>query len=312
MRETVRITTEEYRYARNWRDAAFLEVGSRDNAFGLKKGDYRIERVFDNGRVELRDMQGRKVRVEPFKIDPTGKLNRLKLSTEKRIEVHQGDRIRWTDSDKRDGRGMINMARATIEKVSADGIIVKLADGEMRELKNGDPMLKRMDLAYAINTHMAQGITNETVFSVMGARETNLSNARLFLVNHTRQQMDVRLFTDDKAKLIRQLESNRGDKTSALEALGELAVERILSGEGMPREPGQGDDAGKPTVGDLERKLDLGNCRNGDAVGKPDKPDNQGTGVNSPSQSGDTGSGKSTAPAPREEAQLDRSKGLEL
>src|SRR3546814_1986632 len=73
---------------------------------------------------------------------------------------------------------------------------------------------------------MAQGITNETVFSVMGAGETNLSNARAFLVNHTRQQMDVRLFTDDKAKLIRQLESNRGDKTSALEAIGELAVER--------------------------------------------------------------------------------------
>src|SRR3546814_10894882 len=79
-------------------------------------------------------------------------------------------------------------------------------------------MLKRMDLAYAINTHMAQGITNETVFSVMGARETNLSNARAFLVNHTRQQLDVRLFTDDKDKLVSKLESNRGDKTSALEA----------------------------------------------------------------------------------------------
>src|SRR3546814_20261329 len=101
------------------------------------------------------------------------------------------------------------------EKVERDGIIVKLSDGERRELKNGDPMLKRMELAYAINTDMAHGITNETVFSVMGAGETNLSNARAFLVNHTRQQMDVRLFTDDKAKLIRQLESNRGDKTSA-------------------------------------------------------------------------------------------------
>src|SRR3546814_12405056 len=70
-------------------------------------------------------------------------------------------------------------------------ISVKLADGEVRELNNGDPMLKRMDLAYAINTHMAQGITNETVFSVMGARETNLSNARAFLVNHTRERKRV-------------------------------------------------------------------------------------------------------------------------
>src|SRR3546814_14207879 len=82
-------------------------------------------------------------------------------------------------------------------------------------------MLKRMDLAYAINTHMAQGITNETVFSVMGARESNLSNARAFLVNHTRQQNDVRLFTDDKTKLVAQLENNRGEKSSAPEAIGE-------------------------------------------------------------------------------------------
>src|SRR3546814_1812561 len=111
-------------------------------------------------------MRGTKHRVEPIKIDPTGKLNRLKLSNEKRIEVHEGERIRWTDSDKRGGRGMINATIASVEKVGAEGVTVKLADGEVRELNNGDPMLKRMDLAYAINTHMAQGITNETVFSV--------------------------------------------------------------------------------------------------------------------------------------------------
>src|SRR3546814_3620402 len=80
-------------------------------------------------------------------IYPNGKLNRLKLSNEKRIEVHEGERIRRTDSDKRDGRGMINATIASIEKVDRDGIIVKLSDGERRELKNGDPMLKRMDLA---------------------------------------------------------------------------------------------------------------------------------------------------------------------
>src|SRR3546814_18078207 len=119
-------------------------------------------------------------------------------------------------------------------------------------------MLKRMDLAYAINTHMAQGITNETVFSVMGAGETNLSNARAFLVNHTRQQMDVRLFTDDKAKLIRQLESNRGDKTSALEAIGELAVDRILPGKEGSRDAAIGEAASKPSLAELERKRDTG------------------------------------------------------
>lgn len=317
VRETIQLTREEYRYARNWKHAQFLEVGSRDNGLGLAKGDYRIDRVFDNGKIDLRDMRGKKHRVEPMKIDPTGKLNRLKLSNEKRIEVHEGERIRWTDTDKRDGRGMDNAAKATIEKVSAESITVKLADGEIRELKNGDPMLKRMDLAYAINTHMAQGITNETVFSVMGARETNLSNARAFLVNHTRQQNDVRLFTDDKNKLVSQLENNRGDKSSALEAIGELAVEKILSGKGKEFAPELPADLEKQSgAGDLERKLDLSGLADLDLRGSEQNAVNKATDLASPDRSPDKDAGKSPVPAappaPREEPQIDRSKGLEL
>lgn len=317
IRETVQLTREEYRYARNWREAQFLEVGGRDNGLGLAKGDYRIDRVFDNGKVDLRDMRGKKHRVEPIKIEPTGKLNRLKLSNEKRIEVHEGERIRWTDSDKRDGRGMINATIASVEKVSAEGVTVKLADGEVRELKNGDPMLKRIDLAYAINTHMAQGITNETVFSVMGARETNLSNARAFLVNHTRQQNDVRLFTDNKDKLVAQLENNRGDKSSALEAIGELAVEKILSEKGKEFSPEMPDDLKKQSgAGDLERKLDLSGLADLDVRGTEEKAESKATDLASPDRSPDKDAGKVPAPTavptPREEPQLDRSKGLEL
>ena len=314
VRETVQLTREEYRYARNWRQAEFLEVGSRDNGLGLAKGDYRIARIFDNGKVDLVDMRGKKHRVEPIKIDPTGKLNRLKLSNEKRIEVHEGERIRWTDSDKRDGRGMINATIASVEKVTAEGITVKLASGELRELHNGDKMLKRLDLAYAINTHMAQGITNETVFSVMGARETNLSNARAFLVNHTRQQNDVRLFTDDKAKLVSQLESNRGDKSSALEAIGELAVEKILSGKGKDFSPELPVDFDKKSgAGDLDRKLDLSGLADLDVRGSEAKPESKATDLASPDPTPDKGASKNPEPpTPREERQLDRSKGLEL
>jgi hypothetical protein len=105
---------------------------------------------------------------------------------------------------------MLNATIASVERVTGDGIVVKLADGAERTLANGDPMLRRMDLAYAINTHMAQGITASVVYAVMGSFERNLSNARSFLVNLTRQQDDVRIFTDDRDKLMRQIASNRG------------------------------------------------------------------------------------------------------
>lgn len=229
VRETVQLAHEELRYAQNWRDAEFLEVGSKYNSLGLQPGDYRIERVYENGRIGLSNIRGQKLRIDPLRIDPNKRSEALSLANEKAIKVHEGERIRWTASDKKDGRDMVNSSIAHVERVGKDGITVRLGNGEIRELANGDPMLKRMDLAYAINTHMAQGITSDTVFSVMGSKETNLSNARSFLVNHTRQRNDVRLFTDDKDKLIKQLESNRGNKTSALETTGELAVEKILN-----------------------------------------------------------------------------------
>jgi conjugative relaxase-like TrwC/TraI family protein len=229
VREQVNLTHEELRYSRLWGAARFLEVARGDNSLGLARGDYRIERRFANGRFGLVDEQGNRHRIDPRKIDPMKPRDGLRLAIEKEIRIHEGERIRWTDSDKREGRGMLNATIASVERVSGDGIVVKLADGAERTLANGDPMLKRMDLAYAINTHMAQGITASVVYAVMGSFERNLSNARSFLVNLTRQQDDVRIFTDDRDKLMRQIASNRGDKLSALETTGELAVEARLA-----------------------------------------------------------------------------------
>lgn len=238
VREQVNLTHEEMRYARFWRAAHFLEVARGENSLGLPRGDYRIERVFDNGRVGLIDAQGERHRIEPRKIDPRTLRDGLRLAVEKEIAVHEGERIRWTDSDKREGRGLLNATIATVEKVGPDGVVVRLSDGAERTLANGDPMLKRMDLAYAINTHMAQGITSSVVYAVMGSFERNLSNARSFLVNLTRQQDDVRIFTDNRDKLMEQIGRNRGDKMSALETTGELAVEaRLVQSGGAPSSP---------------------------------------------------------------------------
>jgi hypothetical protein len=39
-----------------------------------------------------------------------------------------------------------------------------------------------LDLAYALNMHMAQGITTDKAITVMDSHERNLSNQRLFNV----------------------------------------------------------------------------------------------------------------------------------
>ncbi|NWP47874.1 hypothetical protein GY986_25865, partial [Escherichia coli] len=83
-----------------------------------------------------------------------------------------------------------------------------------------DPMLSRLDLAYALNMHMAQGITTDKAITVMDSHERNLSNQRLFNVGVTRVRDELTMIVDDKEKLERQLDHNAGNKTSALETVG--------------------------------------------------------------------------------------------
>lgn len=103
---------------------------------------------------------------------------------------------------------------------------VETAGCEKLTLAPGDPMLSRLDLAYALNMHMAQGITTDRAITVMSSYERNLSNQRLFNVGVTRVRDDLTLVVDDKEKLTRQLDMNPGNKTSALETVGRIDIDR--------------------------------------------------------------------------------------
>jgi ATP-dependent exoDNAse (exonuclease V) alpha subunit len=66
--------------------------------------------------------------------------------------------------------------------------------GIEHELARDDPMLKRLDLAYALNAHMAQGLTSDRGIAVMDSRERNLSNQQTFLVTITRLRDGLTLY----------------------------------------------------------------------------------------------------------------------
>ncbi|WP_374945191.1 MobF family relaxase [Sphingomonas sp.] len=221
--ERVNLTREELRYASTYRPAQTLDVG-RGGAqdIGLEKGRYDVVRVQPNGKVELRDGR-RKTRFDPQQLSPTEKRDRLELTEKKSLHVREGDRIRWTANDKE--RGLHNAALARVLKVGANGITVETAGKQTLTLDFGDPMLSRLDLAYALNMHMAQGITTDRAITVMDSHERNLSNQRLFNVGVTRVRDELTMVVDDKDKLARQLDLNPGNKTSALETLGRLDID---------------------------------------------------------------------------------------
>jgi len=149
---------------------------------------------------------------------------RMRISTERELKLLEGDRIRWTDNDCE--RGLFNSDRAKILRIGADRITIETAQGVQIEMPKTDPMLRRLDLAYAMNTHQLQGATADKVIAVADSRETNLNTARLFLVNITRPRDELTLYVDSADRYERGIERRSGEKGSALETIGEVLKPR--------------------------------------------------------------------------------------
>ena len=62
----------------------------------------------------------------------------------------------WRDKDG--ARDIAKSTYATVLEARPEGVRVELADKRQLVLAPGDPMLRRLDLGYALNAHMAQGM----------------------------------------------------------------------------------------------------------------------------------------------------------
>lgn len=238
--DTVNVTREELRYPQTYRAGQTLDVASNARPGGLERGSYQVLRVADDGRVVLRNEDGRQRSFRPARLDPNDKRDSLTLSERETIRLHEGDKIRWTANDK--ARGFFNSAEAQVLAITREGVEVRTSEGVNMVLGHGDRMLSRLGLAYAINMHQAQGMTTDQGIGVMHSAERHLSNQRLTHVMATRVRDDITIFTNDRDQLLRAIEANPGDKTSALEHVAEKG------GAGPATRSGKGNDASRPPL----------------------------------------------------------------
>ena len=217
----VNVTHEELRYLRAYQPGMVLNFRSRDSTQKLSKGDYTVKSI-DHARKQLvlEDRKGRLLKFNPARLRPGADDSRLSLFERKSLSIIEGDKIRWTDNDHK--RGLFNADQARIVAIDTKGVLVETSVGKELRLNRGDPMLKRMDLAYALNAHMAQGLTSDRGIAVMDSRERNLANRQTFLVTITRLRDGLTLIADNAEKLGRAIKSNSGEKASALEVTQRL------------------------------------------------------------------------------------------
>jgi len=145
-------------------------------------------------------------------------------------ELSVGDRIQFTAPDK--SLGVANRDLATIEAIYPDGrLSANLENGRRIEFSPSEH--RHFDHGYAVTSHSSQGLTAERVLVHADTGvHPDLLNSRFAYVSVSRASHEATLFTDDAAKLARQLGANVS-KTSALEIVQALSSVRQGLGQGL-------------------------------------------------------------------------------
>lgn len=243
MLERVSLTREAARQHTAYLPGRVVELRTDLPSQRLQRGMQGTVEEVKQGRVRLKLADGSERTLIPQKLPPNLKADALSLYERRELAIHQGERIRWTQNDP--AREFLNAGQARVEAIDRTGVTVACAaTGAVHLLKHGDPMLARLDLAYALNTHAAQGVTSEHGIVMLSSTERNLASTQGFLVALTRIADKATLVTDNAAALERVVTRNSGEKTAALEAAGE-------GGGRVGGEPGSASDPARPSARDL-------------------------------------------------------------
>ena len=236
--DRVNATREGARLMKGYQPGRVVEIRTDLPSQGLVRGDRGIVTGIEGDRVRLEMRTGGEKLFRPGRLAKNLKADAVSIYQVKEIELHAGDRIRWTDNDR--DRGLSNADMGRVEAVDRDRLIVSsLVDGTVHELRTGDRMAERIDLAYAINVHVAQGVTTDHGILALRSAERRQLSERSFLVALTRIADRVTLIVDDGRAVERGVVRNAGDKTSALAIVGRAEVEAPIR---MP-EPSPATDA---------------------------------------------------------------------
>ncbi|TPE58562.1 conjugative relaxase [Sandaracinobacter neustonicus] len=244
--DRVTITREGARQMKGYQPGRTVEFRTSLPSQGFARGDRGEVYGADDGKVQLRMADGTVRQYQPDRLPRNLAHDAVSIFEPKTITLFEGDRIRWTDNDRE--RGLLNGDIANIEKLDRNMVSVRTVNGDRHTLARTDPMLERLDLAYAVNVHVAQGMTAERGIILMSEREKMLNSTRSFLVAITRIAEHATLVVDSARGLERSVAGNAGDKTSAIEAVNSTVLRKSPE-----REPDITSSLGQTRQRDVER-----------------------------------------------------------
>ena len=207
--------------ARHWREGD-VALFHRDLLhYRIRAGDACTVTEVGEDRIGLAHPDGR-----PRHLIPSGDIRyRLGLYETARLRIRAGERLRWTRNDT--PRGLINGEEAEVRAIGATTLMLRVTGGRDIVFVRNDPQLRHLAHCYASTVHGAQGQTHERVIAVLDSGFGHLSNQQTFYVQLSRARENAVVLTDNREQLVETLEANTGERITALDAIGEVAVREV-------------------------------------------------------------------------------------
>lgn len=213
------MTEQQKRYARFYSGGQVIKFARDDAGLGIMKdAEYRVDGIELDARgrqlVRLVDENGRKILWNPR----LGRSSQVNVFLEEKREIAAGDRIQWRLVTK--DLDIKNAERGTVERL--DGSVATIRWDRKAEPQTVDLSVYRTwDHGYAETVYSAQSKTYDRAY-VLAPLGSGLVNGKNYYTATTRARFGVKLWTENAEHLIKKLEENSGEKTSALEGLGRI------------------------------------------------------------------------------------------
>jgi conjugative relaxase-like TrwC/TraI family protein len=213
------MTDQQKHFARFYSGGQVLIFSRDDAGLGIARdAEYRVVGIGRDGHgrqiVRLIDEHGRTIRWDPR----VGKALQVNAFRSEERDLAAGDRIQWRLVNH--DLGLKNAERGTVDRLEGKVATVRWdREGRVQDIDLSQH--KSWDHGYAETVYSAQSKTYDRAY-VLAPVNSALVTGQNYYTAITRARYGVKLWTEDRDRLVDKLDKHSGEKTSALEGLGRL------------------------------------------------------------------------------------------
>lgn len=209
--ESKAITQAELRDASLYTRGDVLKFSRDYRKHDIGKNSYWTVKEIDqaSNTLTLQNREGKAVQINPRQN------TKFEVYQQVQRQFASGDRLVFTQNDR--DRGLTNGLEGRVERIDGHELEMGLANGQKVKLDLTHEKNRHLNYGYAQTAHRAQGKTSDRVFVHAESNRQNLMNQKSLYVALSRARSEIKIYTDNRAKLIQRVQTRQAEKQNALE-----------------------------------------------------------------------------------------------